>query len=235
MNTSRTGKIARLPRHVRHELNRRLDDGHQAQSLLPWLNSLPEAQAVLANQFDSQPITESNLSNWRQGGFRDWQNLQGKRDRLGRFSETAAQLAASASPASLANGLCQILSADLALAATDLLAEPEDPKARWQLLRDLLPALDRLRHAEHRTQALALARRRTDILEAEARARAAEANRLATARTAAQRILLEDLTASTDPDLQRVAGALSECLRAAEPPAVVQVLSPAGPLPPDPA
>ncbi len=40
----RNGKIARLPRAIRDELNRRMDDGQTGQELLPWLNGLPQAK-----------------------------------------------------------------------------------------------------------------------------------------------------------------------------------------------
>jgi len=38
-----------------------------------WLNSLPEVQAVLARDFEGKAIREQNLSEWRKGGYRDWQ------------------------------------------------------------------------------------------------------------------------------------------------------------------
>jgi hypothetical protein len=41
---TRKGKIARLPRHVRDELNHRLDDGESSTHLVIWLNSLEEVQ-----------------------------------------------------------------------------------------------------------------------------------------------------------------------------------------------
>jgi hypothetical protein len=70
--TTRLGKIARLPHSIREQLNLKLHDGLTAKSILPWLNSLPEVQAILAADFDNRPITKQNLSEWRQGGFRDW-------------------------------------------------------------------------------------------------------------------------------------------------------------------
>ncbi len=66
---ARNGKIARLPESIRAELNQRLRDGHTSCLILPWLNSLPEVQRILAQFFSSKPITKSNLSAWRQGGF----------------------------------------------------------------------------------------------------------------------------------------------------------------------
>ena len=72
MNPTRNGKIARLPRAVRLELNRRLDEGEQGKKLVVWLNALPEVQAIVAAEFGGKPIREQNLSEWKQGGYRDW-------------------------------------------------------------------------------------------------------------------------------------------------------------------
>ena len=52
------GKIARLPRTVREQLNRRLDDGEAAGPLLTWLNGLPETQSVLAEGFGGRALQE---------------------------------------------------------------------------------------------------------------------------------------------------------------------------------
>ncbi len=49
---TRTGKIARLPRSIRDQLNQQLDDGRPAIALVEWLNSLPEVQAVLEAEHD---------------------------------------------------------------------------------------------------------------------------------------------------------------------------------------
>jgi len=48
---TRLGKIARLPRGIREELNRRLADGEVGRSLLEWLNALPEVTTALAAHF----------------------------------------------------------------------------------------------------------------------------------------------------------------------------------------
>jgi len=72
MSEQRRGKIARLPRSVRDQLNVRLDDGQEAEQILPWLNNLPEVQIILAKHFGGAPISPQNLSGWRQGGFQEW-------------------------------------------------------------------------------------------------------------------------------------------------------------------
>jgi hypothetical protein len=70
---SRNGKIARLPGTIRDELNQRLENGEEAPPLLAWLNGLPEVQRSLKDHFDGAPVSKQNLSEWRQGGFREWQ------------------------------------------------------------------------------------------------------------------------------------------------------------------
>src|SRR6266446_1696297 len=72
MNSTRNGKIARLPLAVRQELNRRLDEGEQGKKLVAWLNGLPAVQAIAATEFGGKAIREQNLSEWKQRGYRDW-------------------------------------------------------------------------------------------------------------------------------------------------------------------
>ncbi len=74
--SARNGKIARLPRELRDELNRRLDDGVDGVSILNWINTQPAAHQVFAALFHGQPISAQNLSEWRQGGFLEWQRRQ---------------------------------------------------------------------------------------------------------------------------------------------------------------
>jgi hypothetical protein len=70
------GKIGKLPKAVREELNRRLDNGGQGRQLLAWLNSLPEVQAVVAAEFGGKLIGKQNLSEWRNGGYTHWLQQQ---------------------------------------------------------------------------------------------------------------------------------------------------------------
>ncbi|MCX6952946.1 MAG: hypothetical protein NTV51_12390, partial [Verrucomicrobia bacterium] len=64
---TRTGKIARLPRAVREELNRRLLDGESARRLVAWLNGQAEVRAMLAEHFDGRAIRVQSVSEWRAG------------------------------------------------------------------------------------------------------------------------------------------------------------------------
>jgi hypothetical protein len=83
------GKIARLPKHIREKLNRRLENGQRAVDILPWLNALPAVKKILAAQFDSAPIIRQNLDNWRAGGYRQWQQDQKAFARIAKLRETA--------------------------------------------------------------------------------------------------------------------------------------------------
>lgn len=67
------GKIARLPRKIRDELNRRLDDGEAGVDLVVWLNQLPAVKKVLRERFGGRPINEVNLTEWKNGGYANWQ------------------------------------------------------------------------------------------------------------------------------------------------------------------
>ena len=61
-NSSRIGRIARLPHSVREQLNLKLHDGVPAKSILPWLNSLTEVKAILAADFENRPTDARRVS-----------------------------------------------------------------------------------------------------------------------------------------------------------------------------
>jgi hypothetical protein len=69
---TRNGKITNLPNDIRELLNLRLLDGEPSRELAAWLNALPEVQSVLSSQFNDSPISEVNLTFWRQGGYLQW-------------------------------------------------------------------------------------------------------------------------------------------------------------------
>jgi len=75
---ARQGKIARLPEAIRAELNQRILDNQPGRVILKWLNELPD----LGDDFN-----DTNLSNWRTGGYLDWLN---RRERILRTKEMAS-------------------------------------------------------------------------------------------------------------------------------------------------
>lgn len=154
---TRTGKIARLPHGIREQLNRRLHDGEEGKKLAAWLNTLPEALTVLAAEFDSQLITPQNLSEWKKGGYRDWQVQQ---DALAMVQTITADTDAlkSASPDPLTDKLALWLVARYAVAAKSLKGT-----ADWQRLRELCFDLVLLRKGDHSAERLRLERERLEV------------------------------------------------------------------------
>ena len=69
---TRTGKIACLPADIRAEVNFALRNGVRLVKLMRWLNTLPEVQFVLAQNFGGHPINQTNLTQWKKGGYADW-------------------------------------------------------------------------------------------------------------------------------------------------------------------
>jgi hypothetical protein len=53
-----------------------MEKGEEGDSLLEWLNGLPEVQKMPKASFDGAVMTKQNLSEWRQGGFREWELRQ---------------------------------------------------------------------------------------------------------------------------------------------------------------
>lgn len=119
----RTGKIAKLPRPVRDELNRRLEQSVPGRALADWLNSLPEVQEILLASYNGEPVSEQNLCNWRRTGFAAWQTRQEFYDRVQDLSTGAAEL--EPLTARMADHAAQLLATHFALVlSANLYAAP---------------------------------------------------------------------------------------------------------------
>ena len=137
----RNGKIARLPRRIREQLNRRLDDGEQGAPLVEWLNRLPEVNLVLQRDFNSRPINEQNLSEWRQGGFLEWQKHQESCDWVRTLASDAEQLVEHSGIMPLSDRLSSMAALSLGKLIPTLAADALSDSAKrddyWRLLREL--------------------------------------------------------------------------------------------------
>jgi len=160
MNVTRNGKIARLPRAVRQELNRRLDDGEQAKKLVVWLNALPEVQAVLAAEFGAKAIREQNLSEWKQGGYRDWVAQQEALEVVEQLGEDAAEWKAKGR-APLTETVALWVAARYAVAARRV-AETGGREG-WRLLREMCSDIVELRKGDHSAERLQIERERLEL------------------------------------------------------------------------
>ena len=157
---TRNGKIARLPRNVREKLNRRLHDGESGKSLVEWLNSLPEAQEVLAEEFGGRPISEQNLSQWTQGGFQDWLRHQETRDWVQKLADESADLEEIAGAFSVADWLSAPLAVALGRWIDELATGAQNDTKQRKGLLALAREVTELRHSDHRAERLRLDRER---------------------------------------------------------------------------
>src|SRR5580693_2796761 len=123
MNTH-TGKIGRLDSNTRHELGERLENGEPNKSLVDWLNSLPQVQERLKWFFGGRPITEQNLSEWKQnGGHQEWVRLQETRALARQLTEDAEVLESDTEGDPLSDKLAVMMAAELGRLMAALVAE----------------------------------------------------------------------------------------------------------------
>jgi len=145
---ARNGKIARLPNAIREQINLRLQDGGEGKKIAEWLNTLPEVTAIVAAEFDGQPINEPNLSHWRVGGYREWEEQQAALETMLQFQSEAVQLSQAGGP-QVTEQLALCLTARLATALRPSFAGGDDPAERLEQLRRLRRDVVALRKGDH--------------------------------------------------------------------------------------
>ena len=160
MNLTRNGKIARLPLAVRQELNRRLDEGEQGRKLVAWLNGLPAVQAIVATEFGGKAIREQNLSEWKQGGYRDWLAKQEALEIAERLREDATEWSAEGRGA-LTDTLAFWLVARYAVATRRV--NETGGREGWRLLREMCGDIVELRKGDHSAERLQIERERLEL------------------------------------------------------------------------
>ena len=158
---SRIGKIARLPEQIREQINCRLQDGEGGPSILAWLISTEEVKTVLAQQFGGRKITASNLSDWRLGGYRDWETQQITLDEACRVMSEGGQLAKTGNKA-MADNLAVWLTGRYVVATRKLMENAGDP-AVWKMLRELCHDVVALRRGDHGAEWLRIEREKLKL------------------------------------------------------------------------
>jgi hypothetical protein len=156
---TRLGKIARLPREIREELNVRLQNGEVGTLLVEWLNGLPAAQAVLKAKFDGRAINPQNLSEWKQGGYEDWVRHQENCAYAAILAEMSGDLEEEAGKIRLEERLV----APLVMALARLLREAEeapDGAERRTTILDVGRQLSQLRRESHQAERVRMERDR---------------------------------------------------------------------------
>jgi hypothetical protein len=67
-----TGKIARLPKTLRDAVNLALQDGAPARRIIQLITEAKGHGAKNGDQTEIQIPNEQNVTNWLQGGYKDW-------------------------------------------------------------------------------------------------------------------------------------------------------------------
>ncbi len=159
---TRNGKIARLSRTIRDELNRRLGDGEPGVRLVEWLNGLPDTQRVLATDFGGRPISEQNLSEWKAGGYRDWLARQEALSQARELTADAKELT-EATDGRLTDHLATVLAARYAAALAGWDGEiTEEFRRKLRVLRGLCQDIVELRRGDHSGARLNMERERLE-------------------------------------------------------------------------
>jgi hypothetical protein len=159
---TRNGKIARLPRETREELNRRLADNEPGGPLLAWLNALPAVPALLAREFGGVAISKQNLSEWRAGGFAEWQARQETLAQARELAAEATELEA-ATAGKLTDHLGTVLAARYASALAGWNGEvTEEFRRQLRALRGLCQDIVELRRGDHSGARLRMEQERLD-------------------------------------------------------------------------
>jgi hypothetical protein len=147
----RNGKIARLPRSVRNELNERLERSAPGPQLLAWLNALPEAKKIVQNDFAGVPISKQNLSQWRQGGFQEWLARRSLCEDALDVRQLSEEMDDEDSPMVLADDVAQVLAARFGSLIANWNGEVDEKfEAKSRVLNRLCRSVVQLQRGMHR-------------------------------------------------------------------------------------
>jgi len=152
-----TGKISRLPREIREQVNEKLDGGEPGKRLVAWLNDLPEVRALLAAEFGGAVINEQNLTNWKQGGFREW--------RREREVEAFTQQPAGQTAPVTTEQLTTIVAVRYLAAVREWQESPMPAGRRWRQMRVILRDVLKLQRGGIAEKRLELDRERLEFAQ----------------------------------------------------------------------
>jgi len=143
---TRRSKIARLSKEIRDDLNQKIEDGACAKDLAEWLNGQEEVQSMLLCHFKGNAITEQNLSDWRNGGYLDWQRAQESWGWMQQLADEAGELKERGFGPKISDWFGTLMSAEITSTARELIQQESDPKKRWERLCEVYKQVTRLRH-----------------------------------------------------------------------------------------
>jgi len=157
------GKIARLAREIREELNHRLDDNVPGERVLAWLNRQEPVRTVLKEQFGGVRISKQNLSEWRLGGFARWQAQRELLTQARDMAEDAEELS-TATDGRLTDHLATVLAARYAAVLSNWSGEvSEGMQQQLKSLHGLCRNIVALRRGDYHGTRLRLEEERTEL------------------------------------------------------------------------
>jgi hypothetical protein len=109
----------------------------------------------LADLFDERPITEQNLSDWKQGGFLDWQRNQEARSLVREFLSQAEEVGEETGGDALLDRVSNIVAVVLLRLFREAAQAESGPTQRRAVL-ELARELARLRRVDHQRQRVRL-------------------------------------------------------------------------------
>ena len=149
---ARNGKIARLPRDIRAQLNQRLERSEQSPQLLAWLNALPEVKKILQKDFAGVPISPQNLSQWRQGGLQEWLARRDLSEDAREVRHLSEEIDDEDSQGVLADDAAVVLSARFGSLIANWNGEVDEQfEARARVLNGLCRSVVQLQRGMHRS------------------------------------------------------------------------------------
>ena len=162
--SSRVSKIARLPKQIRHQLGQHLEDGRSGKDLVQWLNSQPDVQKIVAEQFNHSPISEQNLSDWKQSGHLEWLRRQEAREAALSLLNAGDDLDLddAGQRRSLLENFGAILAVEISRLAMQLLEKETDPEKKLKQLCQINRELSQLRRDNDRATRTAITQEKWD-------------------------------------------------------------------------
>ena len=132
-----------------------MENGEPHKSLVAWLNSLPQVKERLNSWFEGRPITEQNVSDWKQGGHLAWLRLEEAREMAMQLTESAETLEIDTEGSCLSDCLALQVAVELGRMMTTLLEDEKlDVETKWKRLKEIHRELSQLRRDDHRAAKL---------------------------------------------------------------------------------
>jgi len=169
---TRNGKIARLPRYVREELNERIRNGQSARKLVDWLMEQDEVFDLL-EEHGFEGITDQNISEWKAGGYQCWLENQEARELVMEMALKSRDLGEETLEENLGQCVGNLVMVEFIKMMKVLVQKEKDPQKRWAQLERVNRELARLRGSNARNTWAGIQQKRSDWAE-EDREEAAE-------------------------------------------------------------